>query len=262
MLIAAVVFVLLRPVGLPVPITTPTRKYYDTISSLPPGGRVLLGIEFDAGALPENGPMLEATLRLLFKSNLKFVIASLWSGGPAVAQIYFDKLKIEIDSSGKRYGEDYVLLPYLSGGETALAALAKDFKGTAKYDFYGKAVGDIPVLKTINDAKDFNLAICITAGTPGVEEYLRQWVSPYGVQFIVGALGVAAPTYMPYYNSGQIKGMIQGLRGAAELELLVGSPSAAVSSMDALSFGHIVTIAFIIFGNIVFLVRKYEERGK
>jgi hypothetical protein len=261
-LIIAVVAVLLNPIGLPVPVTTPTRRYHDAIASLPRGSLVLVGIEFDAGALPENGPMLEATMRLLIKSNQRFVLASLWSGGPAVARIYLDKLKTVIDSSGKRYGEDFVLLPYLAGGEMAAAALAKDLKNTAKNDYFGTPVTDIPVLKNVKDAKDFSLAICITAGTPGVEEYLRQWVSPYNMPLIAGALGVAAPTYIPYYNSGQIKGMLQGLRGAAELELIIGAPSSAVSSMDALSAGHLVTIVFIVFGNIVFLMKKYQPKRK
>lgn len=261
-LIIAVIAVLLNPIGLPVPVTSPTIKYRDAISSLPPGSLVYIAVEFEAASLPENGPQLEVTMRLLIKHNMKFVLASLRSGGPAVAQIYLDKLKGVIDSSGKRYGEDFVLMPYLVGGETAAAALAKDFKSTAKTDLYGKTVGDIPILRNVKDAKDFSLAVCITSGTPGVEEYLRQWVSPYNVPMIVGALGVAAPTYMPYFSSGQIKGMLGGLRGAAELEILAGAPSAAVSSMDALSAGHLVTIIFILLGNVVFFLRKREGKVK
>jgi hypothetical protein len=67
---------------------------------------------------------------------------------------------------------------------------------------------------------------------------------------------------MPYYNSGQIKGMLQGLRGAAELELIIGSPSDAVKSMDALSVGHLVIILFIVLGNILFLLNRYRPKVK
>jgi len=259
-LIVVVAAILLRPIGLPIPISSSTKKYYEAINSLPSGSVIALGVDFDAGALPELGPMLEATLKQLFASDKKFVIFSLWGGGPAVSTIYLNKLKDLIESSGKKYGEDYVLLPYIAGGETAAAALAKDFKNTVKNDYYGTPVDQIPLLKNLNTANDFALLITITAGTPGVEEYLRQWVSPFGIKFNVGALGVSAPNYMPYYTSGQIYGMIQGLRGAAEYELLVGSPSIAVSSMDALSAGHIVTIVFILLGNAVFLLRKYSRK--
>lgn len=261
-LIIAVIVVLLRPVGLPVPINVSTKRYHDAISNLPAGSRVLFGVEFDAGAMAELGPMFEATFRLLLKSNVKFVMSSLWSGGPAMAQIYMNRLKSVIDSSGKRYGQDYALTPYLAGGETASAAMAKDFKSIVKNDFFGTDVNSVPVLKDMKDAKDFSLVIVITAGTPGVEEYLRQWVSPYNSAMIVGALGVSTPTYIPYYNAGQIKGMLQGLRGAAELELMLGAPSAAVSSMDALSAGHLVVVVFMILGNIMFLLDKYRPKEK
>jgi hypothetical protein len=261
-LIIVVLAVLLHPIGLPIPISTPTQRYQNAISSLPAGSKVIFCVEFDAGALGEMGPEFEATFRLLLKSNVKFVMVSLWSGGPAIAQIYLDKLKSTIDASGKRYGQDFILTPYLAGGETAIAAMTKDFKNTIKNDFYGTPVDSLPVLKDITDAKSFSLVIVITAGTPGVEEYLRQWQSPFGTNMIAGALGVSSPTYIPYYNSGQIKGMLQGLRGAAELELLINSPGVAVSSMDALSAGHLVVIAFMVLGNIMFVLNKYGPKEK
>ena len=41
-----------------------------------------------------------------------------------------------------------------------------------------------------------------------------------------------------------------GMKGAAEYELLVNAPGAAVQGMDAQSLGHIVILVFIILGNL------------
>jgi hypothetical protein len=192
-LVLSLLVVLLRPVGLPIPQSAATRRYYDAITSLPPRSRVLLEIGFDAGTMPEDGPMLEATMKLLLKTDVKWVMVSLWVGGPLIGYTYLNRLKSTIDSSGKQYGQDFVLTPYLAGGETAAAALAKDFKGTVKTDYYGTDANNVPVLKDITGAKDFDLVILISSGTPGVDEYLRQWVRPYNSNMIIGALGVAAP---------------------------------------------------------------------
>ena len=58
-------------------------------------------------------------------------------------------------------------------------------------------------------------------------------------------------------TSGQYKGLLAGLRGAAEYELLTDYPGSAILGMDAQSAAHFLVIALIAIGNIgFFLTRK------
>lgn len=58
----------------------------------------------------------------------------------------------------------------------------------------------------------------------------------------VGLTSVDAPVMMPYFVSEQFKGLLSGLRGAAEYELLIGPPGLAIMGMDAQSVSHILVI--------------------
>jgi hypothetical protein len=60
-------------------------------------------------------------------------------------------------------------------------------------------------------------------------------------------------------NSGQMIGLMSGLRGAAEYEMLLQQPSKGVAAMDALSASHLVMILFIIIGNIGYFVTKSRQ---
>ena len=66
---------------------------------------------------------------------------------------------------------------------------------------------------------------------------------------------------MPFVQAGQVKGMLQGLRGAAEYELLSGSPGVASAGMDAQSLGHLLIIGFIVVGNVAYIMSKRESRN-
>ena len=74
----------------------------------------------------------------------------------------------------------------------------------------------------------------------------------YRTPIVMGTGSVSVPGEMPYYASGQYKGLLAGLRGAAEYELLTGYPGSAILGMDAQSAAHFLVIALIAIGNIGF----------
>jgi uncharacterized membrane protein len=79
---------------------------------------------------------------------------------------------------------------------------------------------------------------------------------------IVGAvITVSAPQAEPYLASGQLAGLLAGLRSAAEYELLMKSPGSAAAAMDAQSTGHVLLILFIIMGNLSYFVMKNKKGG-
>ena len=67
---------------------------------------------------------------------------------------------------------------------------------------------------------------------------------------------------MPYVQSGQVKGILAGMPGAAEYESLIKRPGIGISGMDAQSIAHIVIVAFIVFGNIAFFLERRSKKAK
>ena len=76
-----------------------------------------------------------------------------------------------------------------------------------------------------------------------------------------GATAVMAPKFYAYVASGQYVGLLGGMKGAAEYELLVGERGTAVTGMGAQSIVHLLIIAFVILGNIGFFVMRKNRRG-
>ncbi len=64
------------------------------------------------------------------------------------------------------------------------------------------------------------------------------------------------PQSEPYYQAGQIKGLMSGTRSAAEYEVRAGRPGRAAAGMDAQSLGHLVIILAIGLGNLAYFIGR------
>jgi hypothetical protein len=61
-------------------------------------------------------------------------------------------------------------------------------------------------------------------------------------------------------RSGQINGLIGGLRGAAEYEGLVGQKGRAIAGMDAQSATHLAIIMLVLTCNLFYFSLRRSER--
>jgi hypothetical protein len=69
-----------------------------------------------------------------------------------------------------------------------------------------------------------------------------------------------APGLYPLLRSGQINGLIGGLRGAAEYEILIGQKGKAVAGMDAQSATHLAIIVLVIMCNLFYFSSRNRAR--
>ncbi|QUL99053.1 MAG: hypothetical protein IMF26_03005 [Candidatus Fermentithermobacillus carboniphilus] len=245
----------IRPIGLPVTITSPVKKTFDFVESLPSGSVVVIGFDYEPGDEIELSPQAKALFVQLARKKIKVVTISSFPVGPMFAEECLKVLK----DAGYQYGVDYVNLGYYAGGESTLAAFAKNPASIFSKDWHGNDVASMPIMKEITGMKDFAMAMTLndgpTGGT-GTHEWVRQSVMAYGTPFIIGCTGVLAANNMPYLDSGQVKGVLSGLRAAAEYEQLVGKLGDATRGMDAQSIGHVLIVAFVLLGNLGMLASR------
>ncbi|RLE56521.1 MAG: hypothetical protein DRJ30_01650 [Candidatus Methanomethylicota archaeon] len=247
---------LISPIGLPISISPSTVAYYEAIEKLPPGSMVVVSFDFGLSALGELYPIAVATFHHLFSRPVKFAIIATWNEGPIVAKMIIDKLNPE-QTYHKVYGEDWIFLGWAPGGEQAMAALGRDIWGTITKDYiYKKPVSQYPIMQHLKSAKDVDILISLETGTPGADEWVRQWWEPYHVPMLVACIGVMAPTVAPYVQAGQCLGLLPGLRAGAEYEKLLGRPELATAAADAISTSHILVLAFVIIGNIGYFAKR------
>lgn len=255
-----VLWPLISPINLPLGAGRQSKEYFEWVDDIPPGSKVVYSYDMSFAGLPELGPMSVATLHQLLSMDVKVYICAFWNMGADIAKDDIELLKPE-ENYGKVYGVDYIHIGYNPRSEVGMTQFASDVYKAFPTDFINdRPLDTYEIMEGIHGAEDFDMLISIESGTPGSPEWIRQWIQPYDIPFLVGALGVSVPGIAPYYNAGQVKAFIGGLRSAAEYEMLVGRPAVALAQQDPLSTTHILVILFVIVGNIGYFATR--EKGK
>jgi hypothetical protein len=227
---------------------------FDTVEKLPQGSLVAMSSILVGGNWPDLGPPEVAFVQHLFKKKMKIVFIGEVDETPTITET---TLLPRINKYGAQYGVDYVNLGYIAGvADVAEAAFATSLRKVISVDFVTKKpLDDLPIMKGVNTLADFKLVIHIGMA----EDPVRQYYTPFKIPLLVGTYGMMGPHYIPYIDTGQLSGMIVGLRGAAEYEYLVGFVGEGLQGADALSMTHLLVAIFVVLGNVYYL---YQTRGR
>lgn len=243
--------------------TPPVRNFHAAIEELPEGSPILISADFDPGSKPELYPMLEATLRHAFRKKLRVVVMTLWLTGTGMIE---GALRSNVeDAPGKlgvapQDGKDYVFIGWKAGGAAVVIGMGADVYGIYPTDTSNRRLADLPVMVGIRTLKDFRLVISISAGTPGFKEWIQYGQQKYQFAFNGGCTGIIIPETYPYMNAGQMRGLLGGLKGAAEYEALIRIPGLAVGGMLAVSLAQFMMILLIVACNILYLLSGKGRR--
>lgn len=256
---AFVLFPLLNPLGLPIPISSDAEKWYAYVENeINDGDVVLFTPMYGVSGMPELFPMTVATMKHLLTKDVKIIIVSFWTEGPLV----FNTLLTQVDPAdfGYVYGEDWIRLGYLPGGETAMGSLARGIQDAVAVDYVeGRPLSSFPVMEGIETGEDIDIIVSFETGTPGTPEWMRQFNAPYGTPQITGCIGVSVSGMIPYVQSGQLQALMPGLTVSAEYEILLERPGLAVAGVDAVSTSHVYIVLLVILGNIAYLLTREKS---
>jgi hypothetical protein len=256
---AAVIVPLIVPLGMPVKVTPQAQSIYDEVESLPAGSNVLVAFDYDPAAAPEVHPMSLAFLRHCFTKKHKVIIMALWPVGAQLAVSATAEVAGDFDVE---YGRDYVNLGYKPGGEIVIKSLGASFPEVFPKDMAGTPTRGLPIMANVRNLKDIDLVMDLSAGDPGIPAWVQVANGLYQSRVAGGCTAVSAPQFFPYLQTGQLVGLLGGLKGAAEYESVTGFTGKASPQMDPQSIAHVVIIVFIVFANVSYFIlrRRSEER--
>ena len=287
----AVIIPLLIPFNSKTYTTAPAENLYKKVDSF--SGKsdkaILMCFSHDASTMPELFPMEVAVLRHCFERNIKvFTICFMPTAAPLVdyaintAKENFPDIKSGINYCNFGYKPASLFL-------MILLRMGDDISEAVETDAEGRKVSNLDIMKGIKNYDDMNLVIDFS-GSGSVISWIVYARAKFGVNVGAGITAVMAADNYPYLQSGQLVGMLSGLKGAAEYEKLVdvfavnhkdfskevaketfipitgdtipyGYKKARIG-MNAQSVAHIMIIVFIILGNIgYFLTRKNKNQG-
>jgi len=247
----------IKPFGLPISIKHSTRDLYNGINQVEAGEVVLIDWQMSVSTWPEVLDGLVAELKVLTNHDVKIVITSI----SVDCEMSWNKVNELVPALHEKYvyGEDVVFLGYYAGGEPTNQQMAVDMWSVFPTDHFKRPIDKLPLMAKARTAKDY--ALVLTTGENEVV-WINQWWAPYKVP--VGCMGIAmkGSALQPYYASGDIFGLAVGVRGGAELELLVGEPAGAVTRMDSISLSHLSVVVLIVLANIGVLFTKLSGGRK
>jgi len=244
------------PIGLPVSVGHYTETCYNLVETLKPGDKIMVDIGYSVSGAADVEPQLVAIMKQVMNKDVRVIFTAIQADGP----MQLEAILAPWEKAGKVYGKDFVNLGYLAGAENAISMYCKDVKKAYPLDFRGNPTDNMPILDGITGADD--IVMFLAFSTSNADSYVRQ-VGPYNKPIIAGLAKSLSSQAEPYVHSGQLAGMLAGLRAAAEYEQLMKSPGTGMASMDAQSMGHLLIIVFVILGNCsYFLTRSKKATGR
>ena len=266
----AVLIPLLYPnlIELPIKVDKNTKIVFNSISELKSGDKVLLSFAYGASTKPEVHPMAIALLKHLFAKDIKVYIVSLWPESPIMANQAIKEI-IDTKLFNLEEGVDYALFGYKTGGFIVIKGIAENFREVYKQDHNGNLIEDLTIMDDIYSVSDFDFVFDFSAGVPGNAEWVQYACDPKKIPLSSGCTSIMVTDAIPYIESGQLKGILAGMPGAAEYEKMVYdllqeqlnknsnlnkdavlTKGKALARMSAQSVSHLLMVIFIVLGNV------------
>jgi hypothetical protein len=259
----AVAVPLIIPIGIPVNVMPQTKKLFNAVDGLTSNSKpIIISCDFDPQSLPELYPMLLAIMRQCFSKNIPVILMALWPQGTGMVEMALDELSGEFT---KEYGVDYVFLGYKFGVAAVLLGMGENIKGVFPVDYYGSPLDSLPLMRPVRNYNDISLIVTLSTGDPGWRQWLLFAQSRYGARLGVGVTAVSAADVYPYVETGQVTGLLAGMKGASEYETLVQQKGyahgifRASQGMDAQSLGHLLIMIFILLGNVGYFYMRRKQ---
>jgi len=248
----------LNPIGFPIKINPNTEDLYNGITgdSVDEGEVWIVNFGYGVSAWPECHPGVTVCTKALLRENAKIIFI----GGHVDVELTYNRLQdtVQEDFANKVYGEDYVFLGFITGGESAIAQLASDMRSIYPTDHFGDSLDDIPMMQNVNQWQDISGVLSSDTGDWG-DYFLRQWQEAHGTPMAQIGIAMLGSTGIPRWLAGNFFGMSVGSRGGAELEKLIGEPGGATVAMDSISVSHVLIVLAVVLANIGTLLSRREN---
>lgn len=269
----AIVVPLYVPIGLPIKPSPMTKAAFNVVESLREGDVVYVSIDTEPAGTPELEPYFRALMLQLKRKGVRMVFGCLWYNAPPLAERWMrEVVEAELAPAGtpgyagppdRAYvrNVDHVYLGFREGQINTMLGMATDlrrvFDGRTED---GLPIDAVPWLAGVRSLADMKLLISVSGLSPGAKEWVQYVQGRYGLRMVAATTAVSTTDLAPYYQSGQLLGLVAGLSGAAEYEVLVGRPGAGVAGADVLNAGHAVVILAIVLGNVLFFAGRRRRR--
>ncbi|MFT7465130.1 MAG: hypothetical protein ACI9EF_003493 [Pseudohongiellaceae bacterium] len=238
------------------------QAYYDVIEALPDDSVVLLSADFDPASAAELLPMYQATIHHLLRKDIRIVNVATWPAAPPYTRNEFNQIT---PLYNKSYGTDWVELGFLPGDDVAMAQIGNSIHSAFAQDSRKKQpIADFPLMDELGDSLEgVDLLITLSAGYPGILEWLAQVGGRYNKTIITGTTAVQTSDLYAFYPS-QLAGFLGGATAATRYLELVSEQTPELDETREINqnrimiqeWAHMFILALIAVGNVLYFIGR------
>ncbi|MBQ7556128.1 hypothetical protein IJS98_06770 [bacterium] len=229
-------------------------------------GVVLICFDFDAGCDAEMTPQVATILRHCFSRGVKVLINT---GGNVMSQPLAQQTIDKATKDGSRLdppyptmesGVDYVFLGFRPNAFQLYLQMGESIISAYETDYSGKDLSTMPIMEHIRDFRAIDCVVTVSAYVGAPETWITVGNAKFGKKVILGGGAIGASDYYPFLQSGQICGLLPGLRGAAEYESALKCPDIGSKRMWSQLYTHAFAIFLIVLGNIEYFFSTKKRK--
>jgi len=264
--------VIVVPILMPMNITMGTMRVtqdlYNAVDAIDRTKQCLLiSSDYSPQTEPENHPMMITLLRHAFARRIPVLINALYVEGAPLLDQALKQVSAEFNARATSsadsivYGRDVVYLGCQPPPIVPILSMGQSIRGIYPVDYYGTSTDSLPLTQWTQNYDQVGIVVALSSGSSPLW-YVMYAQPKFGVKVGGGCTAVSAPDLYPYCQTGQLSGLMAGMKGAAEYETLVeknfdlGTRRKATEAMASQSAAHVLMMVLIIIGNIAFFVTR------
>jgi hypothetical protein len=245
---------------LPQQVTIESNQAVKTVGDIPEGAPVLLVFDYEPATIGEmeaSGASLIDHLLLLRHPQLALISTS--PTGSALAERF---MSTTLADRKYQRGIQFVDLGFLPGGLAGVHEFAQSPVAAVSLDVDSADVWNSSILRGVRSLSDFASIIVLTDSPESGRVWIEQTAGLRGSSSMVFVSSAqAGPMLLPYFDSGQINGLVAGINGAVGAEQANGGlPGFVRRYWDAYSIGLYVAAFLIVAGGSWSLWRGVHDR--
>ena len=233
---------------------------FDQINSLPLDKPVLIAGDYEAGLAGEIRWSSQPLIEHLMRRNLSIALIST---NPVDTALLTDQI-----TKGLRAVPNYPVLErvvdlgYLPGGAIAVQSLNGEFSKSVPLTAELTATSMHALLSSVSSLQDFGAVIVITDDSENARVWIEQ-VQPQidETPLLMVTSAQAAPLIQPYYQSGQVTGLVSGMPGSLIYERIMQTPGDSAGHLSSLQILSVLMAGLILVGGFISMVKPDEIGG-
>jgi len=238
------------------------------------GKLAFVSLDFGPNSMAENLPQAEVVIEHLMRKRIPLALYSQY----VLAEPFLNSVpegvarRLMSERTGERweYGRDWVNLGFRPNGAIMLQNIAasEDLAELFRTDVRGNRLRDMPAFRGVKSLENIQLLAQFTSLVGTLDTFLQFFQKKsYRPVFVHGCTSITIPQAYIYLDSGQLRGLLEGVAGAAWYSELLNSSYSGrhEGSVQVINTGlgvaHLVIIILVVIGNVAALVSWRSAHG-